>query len=62
MRLVTDLEPAMLNRLAEDGYALHRDSDLAHALAAGPRRTGQARRSSIAGADGGGRSLPAESQ
>ncbi len=49
MRLVTDLEPAMLNRLAEDGYALHRDRDLARALAAGPRQARQPHRSSIAG-------------
>ena len=49
MRLVTDLEPAMLNRLAEDGYALHRDRDLARGLAAGPRRARRPRHSSIAG-------------
>jgi hypothetical protein len=48
MRIVTDLKPAMLNRLADDGYAAHRDSDLARALAADPRRPGQSRRPSIA--------------
>ena len=40
MRLVTDMEPAMLHRLAEDGYARHRDGDLARALAEGPGRAG----------------------
>jgi hypothetical protein len=49
MRLVADLEPALLNRLAEDGYARHRDGDLARALAAGPGRVRPPRRSPVAG-------------
>jgi hypothetical protein len=35
-QLVTDLKPAMLDRLAEEGYYRRRDDDLARALAAGP--------------------------
>ena len=49
MRLVTDLEPAMLNRLAEDGYARHRDGDLARAVAEGPARGKQSRHSPAGG-------------
>jgi hypothetical protein len=49
MRLVADLEPAMLNRLAEDGYARHRDGDLARARADGPHRARQPRRSPVTG-------------
>ena len=37
----------MLNRLAEDGYARHRDGDLARALADSPARAGQPRRSPV---------------
>jgi hypothetical protein len=36
IRLVTDLEPGMLDRLAEDGSSRHRHGDLACAIAEGP--------------------------
>src|SRR5580704_16081114 len=48
IRLVTDLEPALLDRLARDGYARRRDGDLARALAAGPGRARPPRRSPVA--------------
>jgi hypothetical protein len=43
MKLVADLEPAMINRLAEDGYARRRNGDVARALAEGPGRAGRHR-------------------
>jgi hypothetical protein len=36
LKLVSDLKPAMLDRLAEEGYARRRYDDLARAVAAGP--------------------------
>jgi hypothetical protein len=36
LKLVASLKPAMLEQLAEEGYARRRDEDLARALAAGP--------------------------
>jgi hypothetical protein len=49
MRLVTDLEPVMLNRLAEDGYARHRDGDLTRAMAEAPARGKRSRYSPAVG-------------
>ena len=49
MRLIADLEPALLNRLAEDGYARRRDGDLARALATGPGSVRPLRPSPVAG-------------
>ena len=45
IRLATDLEPGMLDRLAEDGSARHRDGDLACGIAEGPARGKQPPRS-----------------
>ena len=36
LKLVTDLKPAMLDRLAEEGYSRRRHDDLARAVAVGP--------------------------
>jgi hypothetical protein len=57
IRLVTDLEPGMLDRLAEDGSSRHRHGDLACAIAEGPARGKQPPVHPPA-ADGAGRCLP----
>ncbi len=52
MKLVADLKPAMLDRLAEEGYARRRQADLARAVAESPASRSTARKYQIARGQG----------